>query len=574
MKTKTALLIFLFFSITNAQWTQINSPTQNNLNCVQVISPAITFIGGNGGKVYKTINGGKNWVDVSPQSSVDWYSMSFTDENHGWVGGRFGTVARTVNGGASWEINSVYSSTFLNIIESMYFNDHNLGYITGGIYSGTRTAYIYKTTNGGQTWDQQSLLFGIVFLEMSFVTENIGYVVGTNGAVYKTTNGGNNWNECFVTTGFWLRSVFFTDAQNGVVMGQSGSAWKTTNGGDNWNSINSSASDWIESVCFIDNNNGWAVGGGGLGIYTGDGGNSWASSPFPTNDYLCGVHFKDSTGIVVGNNGTIFGRLTYGNNFYSSITVTDSDPFTGMTQLFFGQDLSATDSIDAHLLEEELPPLPPSGIFDARLLLPVGNFSSLRDYRNLDKRYLKWRMQFQGTPPFHFDWDFLSLPAGNFHLKDLIGGSLVNIDMKSQGSYTLPLSLPLNQLIIEHSISACYSFNVSSGWNIVSLPLSPPDSLTLSIFPTSVSEAFGFNNGYYVANKLEPRKAYWLKFNDNQSAEVCGSTVEDTIHIKAGWNMVGGLDEDIAKTRITTTPAGIIAGNFFGSMQDILLPIR
>lgn len=307
MKTLISFIVILLFVSTNAQWTQVTSPTQNNLNCVRVVDSLIAYIGGNGGKVFKTTNGGVSWLDRSPQSNIDWYCMSFVDENHGWVGGRHGTVARTVNGGSSWEINSVYSSAFTNVIESMYFSDNNIGYITGGIYSDNdRQTYIYKTTNGGQSWIQQSLLFGGVFLEMSFVDQYIGYCVGTNGGVYKTLNGGITWNPFFVNTGYWLRSVFFFNERDGVALGQSGSAWKTTNGGIAWTGVYTPVPNWIESVWFIDEGFGWAVGGGGLCIFTLDGGNSWGNSTLPTNSYLWSIHFNDSTGMIVGNNGTIF----------------------------------------------------------------------------------------------------------------------------------------------------------------------------------------------------------------------------------------------------------------------------
>ncbi|MBU1545114.1 MAG: hypothetical protein KKE62_19965, partial [Proteobacteria bacterium] len=48
------------------------------------------------------------------------------------------------------------------------------------------------------------------------------------------------------------------------------------------------------------------------------------------------------------------------------ITVTDNSG--GTQQLNFGLDPTATDGIDVSLGESELPPPPPSGIFDARFM--------------------------------------------------------------------------------------------------------------------------------------------------------------------------------------------------------------
>ena len=70
--------------------------------------------------------------------------------------------------------------------------------------------------------NEQLFLYGGVLLEMSFVDQNTGYVVGTNGGAFKITDGGVVWQDCFVNTGYWLRSVYFIDSQKGVVMGQAG----------------------------------------------------------------------------------------------------------------------------------------------------------------------------------------------------------------------------------------------------------------------------------------------------------------------------------------------------------------
>ena len=134
-----------------AIWEKINFPVQSHLHCVHVVDSLTAYVAGDGGIVYKTVDGGENWINMSPQSSTDWYSIFFTDAEHGWVGGREGKIARTTDGGQSCNINLVSVSNIHNVIESMYFSDENTGYITGGgLYNGRET-YIYKTTNGGQT---------------------------------------------------------------------------------------------------------------------------------------------------------------------------------------------------------------------------------------------------------------------------------------------------------------------------------------------------------------------------------------------------------------------------------------
>lgn len=68
-----------------------------------------------------------------------------------------------------------------------------------------------------------------------------------------------------------------------------------------------------------------------------------------------------------------------------NIPLNVSDGFRSKT-LYFGLDPSATNGIDTHLDEMEQPPIPPSGIFDARFVgydinIPELGEGVLKDYR-------------------------------------------------------------------------------------------------------------------------------------------------------------------------------------------------
>jgi hypothetical protein len=111
-----------------------------------------------------------------------------------------------------------------------------------------------------------------------------------------------------------------------------------------------------------------------------------------------------------------------------------------MTTLGFGQGPTATDGVDEACGELELPPPPPA--FEARFILPDGQTGSYRDYRNDDATLPTWRIQLAGAAsnfPVAFTWDPAALPAGRaFFLRDVVtGGALVNVDLRSGGSYVL-----------------------------------------------------------------------------------------------------------------------------------------
>jgi len=127
----------------------------------------------------------------------------------------------------------------------------------------------------------------------------------------------------------------------------------------------------------------------------------------------------------------------------------------GQKTLYFGVDQTATDSIDIHLDESDLPPFPPTGVFDGRWLLPKngfnGSLSSWSDYRFAAgfpfSGTLEHRLKYQsaeGATIMYFSWNFPPEVTGL--LQDLVNGALVNVPLSGSGVYELANFLVLNQL--------------------------------------------------------------------------------------------------------------------------------
>ncbi|HLF15358.1 MAG TPA: T9SS type A sorting domain-containing protein [Bacteroidota bacterium] len=120
--------------------------------------------------------------------------------------------------------------------------------------------------------------------------------------------------------------------------------------------------------------------------------------------------------------------------------------------LWLGVHESATYCIDADLGEQELPPAPPGGIFDARFVetqqfstcFGTGLFNDFRQYLGPDHGDL-FKITLQpGNDgyPMTISWPELSAwYAGSITLRDVTDGSLINIDMKSRNSFVLNGSL-------------------------------------------------------------------------------------------------------------------------------------
>ena len=57
------------------------------------------YVAGFGGKIFKTTNGGNNWVSKNSILTAKLSSIFFTDVNNGFSVGEGGIVLKTTNGG-------------------------------------------------------------------------------------------------------------------------------------------------------------------------------------------------------------------------------------------------------------------------------------------------------------------------------------------------------------------------------------------------------------------------------------------------------------------------------------------
>ncbi len=107
-----------------------------------------------------------------------------------------------------------------------------------------------------------------------------------------------------------------------------------------------------------------------------------------------------------------------------------------------------------------------------------------------------------------------------------------------------------------------YRFN--KRWNIVSLPKNVTDASVANVFPTAISQAFGYNDGYHSMETLEVGKGYWLKFANTQYVSITGdSSTSTTIQVQEGWNMIGSLTGKMPTNYITSNPPGIVTSSFY-----------
>ena len=155
----------------------------------EVYSSLTGFIGGSGGTLFKTTNGGASWQDISVSSSYDINDVYFLTEDTGFIATATG-LRKTVDGGSTWSI-EVGSADMKHVV----FLDKSIGYAVG---ESSSRGVMHKTTDGGNFWFKLILIPwpGVMspLSAVHFLDKDNGYAVGPKGVSISTSDAGSTWS--------------------------------------------------------------------------------------------------------------------------------------------------------------------------------------------------------------------------------------------------------------------------------------------------------------------------------------------------------------------------------------------
>jgi photosystem II stability/assembly factor-like uncharacterized protein len=312
--TLLVLLTLLAYlpSYSQSGWFQQTSGTTVNLYSVTFTNLNNGITVGANGTILRTSNGGINWVSQSVGTAQTFNSVYFINVNTGYIAGNNGIVLKSTNGGLNWYSQLIGTLQDLN---SIYFVNENTGFVVG--YAGI----IFKTTDGGLNWVSQNSLTSNALNSVFFINANTGTVVGTYGTVKKTTNGGVNWfSQTVPTTSYELTSVFFIDSNTGIIVkanyNYTRSIYRTTNGGNLWYEIYTGSVRSLRAISFVNSTKGYLIGDEGDVFVTSNGGANWLYTPSGVMNWLYdGIFVSENIGWAVGTGGIILHTTTGGNVF-------------------------------------------------------------------------------------------------------------------------------------------------------------------------------------------------------------------------------------------------------------------
>ncbi len=336
----TVLLLILLFSCKKNEsivydWNKLPFSSNVDLQCIDMLNDDIGFVAGypkvDSFIMKKGVVGDNpllNYDTVIIEPDLDFiynYLERTVPKNTELF------LFKTTNGGYSWQ---PITTTFKSGVQDIDFLDENIGFVT------TQHEGVFKTVDGGNTWVK--LLGNLIYIGVSTGTSNpynkVIFIDKNNGFVYSdknptvllsTNNGGENWT--YISNKFSSQSPgliktkidiqAFPNLSDTVFIYINRSVYRSADFGELWEMILDSANYY--NISFLSPQIGYATSSGNL-MKTINGGNTWTNkSIVSSEDEFIAVNQNDFYVACLGGASRIV-RLTNDGQDYYEMTVEPS----------------------------------------------------------------------------------------------------------------------------------------------------------------------------------------------------------------------------------------------------------
>lgn len=345
--------------------------------------PNVHYVGAASGGIFKTANGGDDWTPIFDEQemlSIGDIEISKNNNNLIYVGtGEVNAgggslvyegdgIYKSIDGGATWQSKGLPNIGSVGKIV-LDPNDDNIAFVgaMGTLFKNSNNRGVYKTTNGGDSWQQ--VLFvsdstGVVDMSIHPSNGNIVYAAswerirrpnrrqygGITSRIYKTIDGGTNWTE--LTNGLptiasqkGRISIDISQSNPNVLYARYADAsgniqgvYKTLNSGDSWVAVNSSqltdvGFHWWFGGIFIDPTDENVLYNVDFEVQKStNGGDSWSSvfTSAHVDQHAMAFNPLAANEILLGNDGGLY----YSTNGGSSTTKDLKLPITQFNRMY------------------------------------------------------------------------------------------------------------------------------------------------------------------------------------------------------------------------------------------------
>ena len=240
----------------------------------------------NGGKLYRTIDGGLTWETFTTPFSGG--SLHFVDANNGWMMADLGvgagsmavSIFQTSDGGKTWnrtytnDPNLAEASDTLPLggIKNLILPlDAETAWVGGVVYAPGQT-YLFRSDDGGKTWFNINLVLPENTAESELSLQDMVFITPTNGLlalritsetpqtiVYITEDGGNTWVQSPVA--FEGYGILETPSASEMIFYTADQFYVTKDAGVNIQQISPEIKfgDSIIDMSFANSQTGWVI---------------------------------------------------------------------------------------------------------------------------------------------------------------------------------------------------------------------------------------------------------------------------------------------------------------------------
>jgi photosystem II stability/assembly factor-like uncharacterized protein len=308
-----AMLFLVVAAISQAQsgWTgkRLGSGGKD-LNAVYFTDAKHGWVGGDGGFLSQTEDGGASWIERPIGTGQAINDLYFVSKDSGFaVAG--GGIFSTSDGGHSWrEEHKFAPSEFEGATPELYslrFSGKKRGWVVGSASRGDiiRNSILAITKDGGTSWNLVRAPIQEELIHIDFVNEQRGWIVGAAGTILHTDDAGESWTKQDSATTATIYHVDFRNEKQGLAVGERGTIIRTFDGGRSWIQLDSPVRSTLLSVQFVSADEVWIVGRSGVVLRSGDGGRTWVEQESTTKQNLYALFMNKKSGWAVGSDGLI-----------------------------------------------------------------------------------------------------------------------------------------------------------------------------------------------------------------------------------------------------------------------------
>ena len=317
--------------------------------------PQTIWLGSVSGGIWKTSNGGTSWAplaDFMANLAVSSLAIDPTNPNvlyagtgEGYFNGdsiRGAGIFKTTDGGATWNQLASTATAEWFYVDRLAISPVN----SQIILAATRTG-IWRSTDGGTSWTRRlttSFMFDVNFHPTD---GNLAIASGDNGAIRYSTDGGLTWNPATGISGSRIEvayarsnpSIVYASVESGT-----GQVYKSTDGGQTYSLINGTSAHlqsqgWYDNALWVDptNPNNVVIGGITLFRSTNGGGNFSQIGSVHADQHIIiedpGFDGVSNKTVYFGNDGGIFRTTDITAGF---VTTQELNNNLGITQFYGG----------------------------------------------------------------------------------------------------------------------------------------------------------------------------------------------------------------------------------------------